>query len=194
VTAWTWRAAGTGQTERPGRPGWRRLVAVLTTAVMLSLLVAAPASAHTSLVATDPADGSTVSATPAAVVLTFSEPAVALGTQVVVTGPQGQASVGAAQLVDATVRQELVAGAPAGRYTVAWRVTSEDGHPISGAVSFTSTAAGGGTLAPDSAPAAGEPGGAGAPSWAWLVLTALVLGTAVTLAVVFRRRRPVPGT
>ena len=178
---------------RPGWPGWRRWVAVLTTAVMLSLLMAAPASAHNSLVATDPADGSTVSATPAAVVLTFDEPAVALGTQVVVTGPQGQASVGAAQLVDATVWQELVAGAPAGRYTVSWRVTSDDGHPISGEVSFTSTAAGGGTLAPDPAPAVAEPGGAEVPTWAWLVLAALVLGTAVTLAVVFRRRHPAPG-
>ena len=166
---------------------------MLTTAVLLSLLVAAPASAHNSLVGTDPADGSTVSATPAAVVLTLNEPAVALGTQVVVTGPQGQASVGAARLVDATVRQELVAGAPAGRYTVSWRVTSDDGHPITGTLSFTSAASGGGTLAPDSTPAAGESGGAGVPTWAWLVLAALVLGTAVTLAVVFRRRPPASG-
>lgn len=169
------------------RPRLRRLTAAVGTAVVLSVLVAAPAAAHTALVAVDPADGSTVATTPAAVVLTFTEPAVALGTQVVVTGPRGEVSAGAVRLVDNTVRQELVTGAPAGSYTVAWRVTSEDGHPITGQLSFTSTSAGGGSASP--APAPARPGGPDVPSWAWLVLAVGVLGTAASTAVVLSRRR-----
>lgn len=167
----------------------RRLAALTGTAVLLSMLGVAPAAAHTSLVAVNPADGSTVDTTPAAVVLTFTEPAVALGTQVVVTGPRGKASAGAVRLVDSTVRQELVSGAPAGRYTVAWRVTSEDGHPITGQLSFTSTGAGGGTVSPAPAPGADRARGPDVPAWGWLVLAVVVLGTAASTAVVLSRRR-----
>lgn len=174
------------------RPGLRRLTALVGGAVALSVLVAAPAVAHTSLVAVDPANGSTVASTPAAVVLTLTEPAVALGTQVVVTGPQGQASTGTAQLVDNTVRQELVAGAPAGQYAVAWRVTSEDGHPITGELRFTSTGAGGGTAAPDPPPPAGRSDRPGVPAGGWLVLAVVVLGAVASTAVVLNRRRRSP--
>jgi hypothetical protein len=38
--------------------------------------------------------------------------------------------------VDNEVRQSL-AGGPAGAYTVVWRVTSADGHPVSGTFAFT---------------------------------------------------------
>jgi hypothetical protein len=41
------------------------------------------------------------------------------------------------RLAENTVSQDLQPGAPAGSYTVAWRVTSADGHPVSGAFSFT---------------------------------------------------------
>lgn len=169
----------------------RQLAAVVGAAVVLSVLVAAPAAAHTSLVGVDPVDGSTVPATPAAVVLTFTDPAVALGTQVVVTGPQGKVSAGPARLVDRTVRQELLADAPAGRYTVAWRVTSQDGHPITGEFSFTSTGVGGGTATPDPAPSADATAGAGVSAWGWAVLAAVVLA-GVGGAVVLTRRRAAP--
>jgi hypothetical protein len=43
--------------------------------------------------------------------------------------------------VDNTVVQDLPGSSPAGRYTVLWRVTSADGHPVSGQISFTSRAA-----------------------------------------------------
>ena len=68
--------------------------------------------------------------TPSSVVLTFDEPAIAIGTKLVVTGPTGPVQTGAPQLVDNTVTQNLQPGAPAGAYTVEWRITSTDGHPI----------------------------------------------------------------
>jgi copper resistance protein C len=99
--------------------------------------MAAPlAVAHDVLRSTNPADGAVVDQLPDRVVLTFDEPALAIGTEVQVTGPDGPVTDGTPQLVNTEVRQPVRAG-PAGRYTVVWRVTSADGHPVSGTFSFT---------------------------------------------------------
>lgn len=110
---------------------------------LLVLLAGAPrAAAHNTLLGTDPADGSTVDTPPSHVTLTFDQPAQALGTEVVVLGPDGAvASTGSAELVDDTVAQALAGGLAAGTYTVQWRVTSADGHPLSGELTFTAAAA-----------------------------------------------------
>jgi methionine-rich copper-binding protein CopC len=102
---------------------------------------ASPASAHNTLISTNPADQVTVQSAPQAVVLTFDEPAIAMGTQVVVRGPSGQVQQGQPRLVDNTIIVDLKPGAPAGAYTVAWQVTSADGHPVSGTFSFTAKTA-----------------------------------------------------
>ena len=112
------------------------LTAVLAATVVTLIATAVPASAHDVLRSTNPADGAVVDRLPDRVVLTFDEPALAIGTEVVVTGPAGPVSDGQPRLVDAEVRQPVRAG-PAGRYTVLWRVTSADGHPVSGTFAFT---------------------------------------------------------
>jgi methionine-rich copper-binding protein CopC len=131
-----------------------RLAASLLAALVMLLpaLGASPAQAHDVLVSTSPADGATVATTPDEIVLTFNQPALAVGTQMVVSGPDGQVQQGPPRLLDSTVRQSLAPGSPAGRYTVTWRVTSADGHPVSGTFSFSATAPGSG------------PSGATAPS------------------------------
>ena len=53
------------------------------------VFTAGPAAADTELISTIPADQQTVGRTPAVVVLTFDESLLAMGSQVVVTGPQG---------------------------------------------------------------------------------------------------------
>lgn len=115
-------------------------VAGLVVGLVLALgVVAAPAAqAHDQLVSVDPADGSTVKAVPDHVTLTFEDPAVALGTEIVVTSPDGSVvSTGDAQLVDNTVSQAIGGELPAGAYSVTWRVTSQDGHAVSGTFGFT---------------------------------------------------------
>ena len=62
-----------------------------------------------------------------------------------------ESAAGPVEVHDAVVTQPVAAGAPAGEYTVRWRVTSADGHPITGSFRFTATASGGGT-GPASAP------------------------------------------
>lgn len=125
----------------------RRLRTALSSALLVllgsavTLVVAAgPAAAHDVLVSTSPANGATVAQTPSQVVITFTDPALSIGTQVVVTGPAGPVGVPAPRLVDNTVVQDLPGSSPAGHYSVSWRVTSADGHPVSGEFSFTSHA------------------------------------------------------
>ena len=120
----------------------------MTAIVLLGLVSGATAaSAHNSLASTDPADGATVAVAPAVVTLTFDEPAQALGSQIRVTGPDGAVvSTGDVVLSGSTVAEHLVDARPAGTYTVAWRITSTDGHPVSGSFTFTATGAAGASI------------------------------------------------
>lgn len=119
--------------------GHRRLWVVTLLAVVLFTVLGTPPSAwaHNGLVSTSPGAGKTTAKPPSSVVLTFNEPAIATGTRVLVTGPNGSATAGDPKLVDTTVEQALLPELPAGEYTVEWRVTSADGHPINGEFSFT---------------------------------------------------------
>jgi methionine-rich copper-binding protein CopC len=160
---------------------------VLAGAALILLGGAVPAYAHNQLKSTSPADHQAMAAAPASVVLTFDEPAVALGTQVAVTGPTGVVSQGAPRLVDNTVTQDLEPGAPAGSYTVAWRVTSADGHPVSGTFGFTASQPVTGqaaTPAPSPAPAAPQR----MPGSLKLLIGAVAIIFAVTVARRARRR------
>lgn len=58
--------------SRKVRPG--TVWVALLLALLFPVLTAGPASAHASVVSTDPADGSVLSTAPAAVSVTFSEP------------------------------------------------------------------------------------------------------------------------
>ena len=114
------------------------------------------ARAHDELVATVPAADATVPAPPTQVQLELSAPAQALGTRVVVTGPAGAVvSQGAPELRGSTVVQPLPAGLAGGVHTVAWQVTTSDGHPLSGTYSFT--VAGSPAVVEDPAPSAATP-------------------------------------
>lgn len=128
----------------PPRAVSRRIVRaalVLAATVGVCLASATASSAHDAVSSTSPADRSTVAVVPPAVMLRFDEPALALGTVVVVTGPAGPVQAGPARVAGTTVTEALQAGAPAGEYTVRWRVTSADGHPVSGTFIFVAKAA-----------------------------------------------------
>ena len=157
---------------------WRpRALAVVLAAAALLVGAATAAQAHNTLEGTSPADGSTVKVVPAQVTLTFNEPAVAVGTEIIVTGPGGPVQSGAAVLVNNTVSENLRSGSPAGEYRVVWRVTSADGHPVTGTFSFTATAAssGQGAATVASSPASTPAGGSGRSAVLWWVMAAAVL-------------------
>jgi copper resistance protein C len=116
----------------------RRGAAVFLATLALLLTAPSVAQAHDELVGSSPQAGATLDAAPAQVELQFSGEIQELGTQVVVTADDGTTvSDGPARVDRTTVLQPLAADLPVGAYTVDWRVTSADGHPLSDEFSFT---------------------------------------------------------
>ncbi|MDN3444934.1 copper resistance CopC family protein [Microbacterium sp. APC 3901] len=115
------------------------LAAALLTAFLV-LFAPLSASAHDSLLASSPEADSTVDTLPAELTLTFSAKLIdeTGATEVVVTDPAGNSvAEGAATVEGAIVTQQLATEAPAGVYTVTWKVVSSDGHPTSNKFDFT---------------------------------------------------------
>lgn len=119
----------------------------------------APAGAHTALVATDPATDSALPAGPARVTAVFNEELQPAFGAMAVVGPDGNIwSDGDAEVLGATAAVALRPLGPAGRYTVNYRVTSADGHVVTGSWSFTVAVAGAGQPGPAVEPPMGQPG------------------------------------
>ncbi len=153
-----------GTTAAPGRRGVvvRRdnVATVLALAVAAMVCLAAPAGAHSVLLSSDPAQGESVAAPPTRVALVFSDDVVTLGTRIEVTVDGGE-PVGGEPVVDGTrVVVPLDDAPPPGKYVVLWRVTSSDGHPISGELDFAVTGAADGAAAVSPAPTGVDPGDA----------------------------------
>ncbi len=85
--------------------------------------------------------GATVATPPEKVSVTFNNDPLALGSQIQVKDAAGTNwAEGPVEIVDNVASQKLRAGAPAGQFTVVWRVVSSDSHPIEGTFTFTATA------------------------------------------------------
>jgi copper resistance protein C len=162
---------------------------------------AQPASAHTRLLSSTPANNTTVSTAPDVITLLFAQHLLGLGA-VAVQGPDGRdVAVGAAELDGATVTQRLAGDRPAGVYRLSYRIVSADGHPVSGGVTFTATSAVGSGATSAAATATAGAGaalpGVGASSSGGGSSTGLVVGLVVAVgalvvgsgAVILRRTR-----
>lgn len=202
------------QTRRPA-------VALLLLAALLAAVASAlPAVAHTVLRSSVPADGAVVPIPPQRVELRFDGSVVTLGTEVAVGGPAGPLGLEPVVVEGATVTQPLPQDLPAGTYTVAWRATSADGHPVSGELTFSADApsASQPPTAQESAPAppstqpdplpqpdpspqpepsstdavvgASPPGGGGLPTVAWVVLGGGAVAALGGATVALKGRRP----
>ncbi|MFE7093902.1 copper resistance CopC/CopD family protein [Streptomyces erythrochromogenes] len=127
-----------------GSPPARTSLTVLALVAALLALVlggAAPAFAHAGLRASDPAEGSVLATAPKQVTLTFTESVGFSDDSLRVLSPENErVNPRPAQHADGkdnAVRVELSDKLAQGTYTVAWRVVSADGHPISGAFIFS---------------------------------------------------------
>jgi copper transport protein len=118
------------------------LAAALALTVGAALLVggASPAGAHATLIGTSPTADAVIDAVPEVVELRFDEPVETTDGAIEVFGPGGdRVDLGTVDLADggATVRAPIDSGETSpGTYTVAWRVTSEDSHTLSGSFVF----------------------------------------------------------
>jgi methionine-rich copper-binding protein CopC len=177
-----------------------------------------PALAHDAAESSSPAQGATLAAPPEKVSVTFSKNPLGIGAQFSVKDSSGaEWADGAVEIVDNVASQKLKAGAPAGAYTVAWRVVSSDSHPIEGTFGFTATGAAAGAPASGvSTPGASATAAAGVPGmgtaqpgitvapepavdasepfpWSLVIFAAVALGLLVTIGVLAKRRLAVGG-
>nr|WP_240945688.1 copper resistance CopC family protein [Rhodococcus sp. HNM0569] len=134
------------------------------------------ASAHSAVVGSNPADGEQIDAGPAQVSVTFNEALQTGYAALTVVGPDGNLWTKSDPVVEGpTVSADLGELGPAGEYTVAYRVTSADGHPVSGKITFTLTTDGNGTpgAAADGGGSEGDSGGV--PLWPFVIAAVVVV-------------------
>jgi copper transport protein len=109
---------------------------MLAGALLLSAFLAGQALAHAALVASDPADGAVLAKAPTELSLTFDEPVSPLILKLV--EPDGSTvSLGEPRLDGNRVVLAAPSSLGTGSYVLSWRVISEDGHPVGGAVVFS---------------------------------------------------------
>ncbi len=150
----------------------------------LALVGAGTASAHAIRMSTDPAPDTSVGAGPPRVSATFNEKLQTNFAAMTVVGPDENLwSTGPVQIEGAVASVALRPLGPTGTYTVNYRVTSADGHVVSGAWSFDLTVKGNGTPGPKVAPA-GDDGGL--PVWPFVAVAAVIVAVGAWVAV--RRR------
>lgn len=186
-------------------------LAALVAAALLLLLTAAPASAHDTLVSSDPEDGATLETSPEQITLDYSADVLDVSPVVRIAGKDGEVVAELDPKVDgSTVTAALDEPLAAGDYEVRWRVVSSDGHPIEGTQTFTveqgASDAGGQTSAPASdaggatsapaettAPAAQAAGSGdsegGAPVVLIVVIVVAVLAVAGGAVAALRRKK-----
>ncbi len=152
------------------------LLRVLTGTLLVAVMAAPAAGAHTVLTASDPAADATLSTGPDRVSATFNEDLQPAFAAMTVIGPDGNLwSSDNPQVRGAVVSVDVRRLGPAGRYTVNYRVTSADGHVVTGSWPFTVTTPGTGTPV---SPAAGPVPESRIPLWPFIVGAVALMASA----------------
>lgn len=175
--------------RRPFHPTAMSRLAIIAALVFGALgLSIGAASAHADLVSSQPGDGQTVSTAPRQITLTFTE--AVQSVQVSVRGDDGQSVAEGQATVEGSLVHQPVRIVAGGAYLVSYRVVSDDGHPVTGDLTFTYAGAGDAaspvSSGDDQAKTTQDDAGAGSGLW-WVlgVSVAVVAGLAVFT---FRRR------
>ncbi|WP_227997861.1 copper resistance CopC family protein [Nocardia australiensis] len=177
----------------------RRVLTALVAGLLLigvGLAAAGTAAAHSEAVGSTPEDGSTIDAGPARVSITFNEELQTSFPALTVVGPDDHLwSKGAPMVEGKTVSVEVGELGPVGEYTIAYRVTSADGHPVSGKRHFTLSKAGTGTPGPKPTAnngATDDGGSNGIPLWVFIVGAVVLFGGGLAFALFGGRSRKQP--
>lgn len=161
----------------PERRRW-----VLAFAMLLAIVTAAPAAAHSDLISTDPTDGQSLAQPPADVSLRFGEDLLPAGYRLVAKDADGVVvALGETEVDGAVLSATWPASAASGQYRVAYRAVAADGHPLEGSFTFTikgpkaatDTPVPEASPSPASAPAPAE--GSGVNPWLPIGLVAALL-------------------
>jgi copper transport protein len=167
-----------------------RAAALLGALVVAMVANPGTASAHAALIATTPSSFQVLSAAPHEVSLRFSENVDVALAEVRLIGPGGAAVAGVSQPAHPagqpdTVSATLPAKLANGTYTVTYRVTSADTHPVEGAFAFSVGEVTGGVVSGAEPAAASGAISVAYGIFRWVAYTglALLLGTAFFVAV-----------
>ncbi|MEV4364875.1 copper resistance CopC family protein [Nonomuraea sp. NPDC049625] len=115
-----------------------RLLVLLAITLAAVAGFGAPAFAHAGLKSSDPKDNSTVEEAISSIELVFTEDINSKYVTVVVTGPGGaKVADGKPEVKGETLTQALKPDLANGRYAIAFRVVSADGHPVAEELHFT---------------------------------------------------------
>ena len=126
-----------------------RIIAVGFVAMLATMLGAGTASAHSAVISSSPENAAQIATAPDRVTVTFNEALQEKFASLTVVGPDGNLwSKGDPSVQGDSVSVPLDGLGPVGEYTMAFRVTSADGHPVSGTRVFTLTQEGTGTPGP----------------------------------------------
>ncbi|MFF2086412.1 copper resistance protein CopC [Nocardia sp. NPDC058176] len=161
------------------------LVALLAVLFAAAFAAAGTASAHSGAVSSVPEDGSTVEVGPARASITFNEELQQTFPSLTVVGPDGRLwSKGDVLVEGRTVSVEVGELGPVGEYTLAFRVTSADGHPVSGTRHFTLSKEGTGTpgAKPGEDRADGDSDSGGVPVWVFVAGGVVLFGAGLAVA------------
>ncbi|MCM3088332.1 copper resistance protein CopC [Bhargavaea ginsengi] len=126
--------------------------------ILFVMILPSGVLAHSHMETSVPEDGATVTEALEEIVLTFSA-GIEEGSKLILTGGEGEAEFREMVVEGDRLTGILSAPLPDGEWTLGWEVISEDGHPISGELSFTVAA---GITAEEEQPADGnvqEPAG-----------------------------------
>ena len=157
---------------------------VLAAIALTAAWTAPSASAHATRLSAEPADNAALTTGPDRVSATFNERLQTTFAAMTVVGPDGNLwSTGEPAVQGAVVAIGLRPLGPAGTYTVNYRVTSADGHVVSGSWSFRLTVPGTGTPGP----AASSGVSNGTPVWPFIAGAVALVAVGALWAV---RRRP----
>ena len=195
-----------------------RRLATATIAAFVLIGAATPAWAHERLVSADPEQGVALDTAPTTVTLTFSGKVEATGESIRITGRDGTDwAVSDVTPSGTKITAKVKAQGQPGTQVLAYRVTSADGHTLTGTYTFDVEAFTPTTTPPPTtttptttpptttpqpttespttttppvadSPAPDEPGGPG--PWLWIVIGAAVIAAlGGVAAVVLKRRR-----
>ncbi|PQM44173.1 Copper transport protein YcnJ [Mycobacterium talmoniae] len=163
-----------------------RVAAVGLLLAMMLFGAAGVAAAHAVLIATDPAKDAELATGPDEVSATFNESLQPTFAAMTVVGPDHHLwQSGHPRVQGAIASIKVRPLGPVGVYTVHYRVTSADGHPVSGAWSFRLTVPGTGQPGPAvSEPGPAPAGGSGRqiPIWPFAVGAIVIVGAGLWAA------------
>jgi methionine-rich copper-binding protein CopC len=157
----------------------------LVAGCVLTVGSAPAAQAHSIPQSFSPARGAHIDASPPQVSIIFNEALDEGREELTVTGPGASTdhwNTGPATIRGAILSSRVAPLGKAGEYTMRYRVTSADGHVVTGESTFDLTRDGGGT------PVAQPATASGTPVWPFLAGGAALLAVAVWVLVAQARR------